>query len=154
VVDDISLEGLRSLLAEEGVSFQRLKIWKTSTDPDFEPKKDRRLELYALTDGERPRRPGDPDGGRHGPPAGSRTASPTASTRHLHPVELAYTPRNASWLNRIEAQFTALRYFTLDGTDHASHDEQSRMIRRYIVWRNRHANDQQLQEIINRANVA
>jgi transposase len=27
-------------------------------------------------------------------------------------VELAYTPTNASWLNRIEAQFTALGYFT------------------------------------------
>jgi len=27
-------------------------------------------------------------------------------------------PTNASWLNRIEAQFQALRYFTLDGTDH------------------------------------
>jgi hypothetical protein len=46
-------------------------------------------------------------------------------------VELAYTPTNASWLNRIEAQFTALRYFTLDGTDHGSHREQASMIRRY-----------------------
>ncbi|CAM5679828.1 Tc1-like transposase DDE domain-containing protein OS=Streptomyces aurantiogriseus OX=66870 GN=GCM10010251_79150 PE=4 SV=1 [Streptomyces aurantiogriseus] len=35
-------------------------------------------------------------------------------------VEIAYTPTNSSWLNRIEAQFTALRYFALDGTDHAS----------------------------------
>jgi len=26
-------------------------------------------------------------------------------------VEIAYTPTNSSWLNRIEAQFTALRYF-------------------------------------------
>ena len=33
-------------------------------------------------------------------------------------VELAYVPFYASWLNRIEAQFTALRYFALDGTDH------------------------------------
>ncbi|MER5320500.1 helix-turn-helix domain-containing protein [Streptosporangium roseum] len=30
VVDDISHEGLRILLREEGVSFQRLKTWKTS----------------------------------------------------------------------------------------------------------------------------
>jgi hypothetical protein len=69
-------------------------------------------------------------------------------------VELAYTPTNASWLNRIEAQFTALRYFTLDGTDHASHREQGSMIRCYIAWRNRHARDQRLGRIINRANVA
>jgi hypothetical protein len=69
-------------------------------------------------------------------------------------TELAYVPTNASWLNRIEAQFTALRYFTLDGTDHASHHEQASMIRRYIAWRNRNARDHRLGEIINRANVA
>ena len=51
-------------------------------------------------------------------------------------AEIAYTPTNSSWLNRIEAQFTALRYFTLNGTDHASHKEQASMIRRYIIWRN------------------
>ncbi len=246
VVDDISLEGLRSLLAQEGVSFQRLKTWKTSTDPDFEPKKDRLLELYALADGERQRQAGDPDvvicldefgplnlqphpgrqwavrggGGRqprrrrratftrrHGvrhlfaaldlstdrlyghiktrksrtefltfcrylrsryphevrialvldnfsPHLSTKTDPRVAEWAAANNVELAYTPTNASWLNRIEAQFTALRYFTLDGTDHASHEEQGRMIRRYIAWRNRHANDQQLREIINRANVA
>lgn len=48
-------------------------------------------------------------------------------------VEFAYTPTNSSWLNRIEAQFTALRYFALDGIDHASHKEQGSMIRRYII---------------------
>ena len=36
VVDDISHEGLRALLREQGVSFQRLKTWKQSRDPDFE----------------------------------------------------------------------------------------------------------------------
>ena len=60
----------------------------------------------------------------------------------------------ASWLNRIEAQFTALRYFALDGTDHDSHEAQGRMIRRYIRWRNRHAHDKTLRELVNRANVA
>jgi hypothetical protein len=34
-------------------------------------------------------------------------------------------PTNASWMNRIEAQFQAFRYFTLDGTDHRSHEEQN-----------------------------
>jgi hypothetical protein len=62
------------------------------------------------------------------------------------PAPLAYTPTNASWLNRIEAQFTALRYFTLDGTDHASHHQQASMIRRYIAWRNRNAHDRRLRE--------
>jgi transposase len=32
-----------------------------------------------------------------------------------HNVELAFVPFYASWLNRIEAQFTALRYFAIDG---------------------------------------
>ena len=69
-------------------------------------------------------------------------------------VEIAYTPTNSSWLNRIEAQFTALRYFTLDGTDHPSHKEQASMIRRYIIWRNNHAYDERLRRIIDKANVA
>jgi hypothetical protein len=69
-------------------------------------------------------------------------------------IEMAYTPTNASWLNRIEAQFTALRYFALDGTDHPSHKEQASMIRRYIIWRNNHAYDERLRRIVNKANVA
>jgi transposase len=69
-------------------------------------------------------------------------------------VELAYTPTNSSWLNRIEAQFTALHSFALDGTDHASHKEQGSMIRRYITWRNKHANNERLREVADRANVA
>jgi transposase len=69
-------------------------------------------------------------------------------------VEIAYTPTNSSWLNRIEAQFTALRYFALDGTDHASHKEQASMIRQYIIWRNNHAYDERLRRIVTRANVA
>src|SRR4051812_21788921 len=54
-------------------------------------------------------------------------------------VELAYVPFYASWMNRIQAQFTGLRYFALDGTDHPDHATQGRMIRRYIAWRNRNA---------------
>src|SRR4051794_34333370 len=61
VVEDISHERLRTMLREQGVSFQRLKTWKASTDPDFEAKKERVLDLYALADGKRERRPGDPD---------------------------------------------------------------------------------------------
>jgi transposase len=69
-------------------------------------------------------------------------------------VELAYTPTYGSWLNRIEPQFMALRYFTLDGTDHESHAAQASLIRRYIAWRNRHADDQHLNEVLDRAKVA
>lgn len=66
-------------------------------------------------------------------------------------VELAYVPFYGSWLNRIEPQFTALRYFALDGTDHPSHLAQASMIRRYIAWRNRHITDPKLRKVIRRA---
>jgi len=255
VVDDISHEGLRVLLREEGVSFQVIKTWKQSNDPDFEAKKNRVLELYGIADGKTRPKDNDPSvvicmdefgplnllprrGHQWAPvavktpvenPSGSEsprrrrrraTYTRKQGVRHLlagydlgadkiyghiktnkkrgtfltfckylrslyppqvrigivldnfsphlstskdsrvgnwaeaNNVELAYVPTNASWLNRIEAQFQALRYFTLDGTDHQSHDEQNRMIRRYIRWRNRHAHDATLQEITKRANVA
>jgi transposase len=60
VVDDISLEGLRALLNEEGVSFQAIKTFKVSNDPDFEAKKNRVLELYEIADGTPEPGPGDP----------------------------------------------------------------------------------------------
>ena len=47
---DISHEGLRELLREEGVSFQAVRTWKQSNDPDFEAKKNRVLELYELAE--------------------------------------------------------------------------------------------------------
>lgn len=246
VVEDISHEGLRALLREEGVSFQRLKTWKVSNDPDFEAKKNRILHLYDLADGKVERGEGDPEvvicldefgplnlqpqPGRHWARAGGRGETPRRRRRatytrphgvrhllagydlssdrlygHVKPrkgrteflafcrylrslyppetriaivldnwsphrstkkdtrvgdwavannVELAYTPFYASWLNRIEAQFTALRYFCIDGTDHQTHEEQALMIRRYIRWRNRNAEDKALREIVTRANVA
>ena len=57
-------------------------------------------------------------------------------------------------MNRLECQFTALREFTLNGTDHATHREQNSMIRRYIAWRNRHTADPRLRRIVKRANAA
>jgi transposase len=250
VVDDISHEGLRALLREEGVSFQAIKTFKVSNDPDFEAKKNRVLELYDIADHKTEPGPGDPTvvlcldefgplnlqphPGRQWAPVAAGKGSVEAPRRRrrratftrphgvrhllaaydlgrdrlyghvkarkgrteflafcrylrsLYPpevrmaivldnfsphlstkkdqrvgewaeannVELAYVPFYASWLNRIEAQFTALRYFALDGTDHENHRAQARMIRRYIAWRNRHADDQALRELVNRANVA
>lgn len=52
MVDDISHEGLRVPLREEGVSFQRIKTWKTSRDPDYAAEKARVEHLYAIADGE------------------------------------------------------------------------------------------------------
>ncbi|MFE9562882.1 IS630 family transposase [Streptomyces sp. NPDC006487] len=250
VVDDISHEGLRILLREEGVSFQRVKTWKTSHDPDYATKKARVEHLYAIADGEvipeenepevvfcmdefgplnlqpHPGRQWTERGGKHKDPDRDprprRRATYTRphGVRHLfaaydlrkdqlyghikktknrskflefcrylrslHPqdvriaivcdnysphlttkrcqrvgtwaeannVEIAYTPTNSSWLNRIEAQFTALRYFALDGTDHPSHKAQGSMIRRYIIWRNKHAQDKRLRDVVARVSIA
>jgi len=60
VVDDISHEGLRALLRAEGVTFQRLKTWKASTDPDYAVKKARVEHLYAIADSEVTPEPGEP----------------------------------------------------------------------------------------------
>jgi transposase len=250
VVDDISHEGLRALLHAEGVSFQAVKTWKISTDPDYEAKKNRVLELYAIADGTAPPGPNDPRvilcldefgplnlqphpgrqwapiaAGRGDPdrprrrrrratyirlqgvrhlfgvldlardrlyahvkirkgrtqflafcrylrslyPADVRLGivldnySPHLSTRSddrvgrwaaANNVELAYVPFYCSWLNRIEPQFTALRYFALAGTDHADHTEQASMIRRYIAWRNRNLTDPTLRKVIHRGELA
>ena len=250
VVDDISHEGLRVLLREEGVTFQRLKTWKASKDPDYAAKKARVEHLYAIADGEVTPEDGEPEvifcvdefgplnlqprpghqwaavsgkgkePGRAPRPRMRATYTRTAGVRHLfaayelgedklfghikprktrgrflefcrylrslyslevriaivcdnfsphlttakdgrvgawakaNNTEIAYTPTNSSWLNRVEAQFTALRYFALDGTDHPSHKQQASMIRRYIIWRNNHAYDERLRQIVTRANVA
>jgi transposase len=266
VVEDISHEGLRELLRAEGVSFQSVKTWKQSADPQYAAKKARIDQLYAIadhaaepapgaaeqvpasagtTDG-----PGDPqavfcpdefgplnlqprpghqwarragtarDPGEPPRPRRRATYHRTGGVRHLfgaldltcgkmyghmkrhkkraqflefcrylrslyppqvriaiicdnysphlttrkdkrvgnwaiaNNTEIAYLPTNSSWMNRIEAQFTALREFTLNGTDHTTHRQQNSMIRRYIAWRNRHTDDPRLRRIVERANVA
>jgi transposase len=88
------------------------------------------------------------------PHLSTRTDRRVADWAAANNVELAYVPTNASWLNRIEAQFAGLRYFTLEGTDHASHHEQASMIRRYIAWRNQNVYEQRLRQIVNKAKVA
>jgi transposase len=60
VVDDISHEGLRALLQKEEVSFQAIKTFKQSNDPDYEAKKNRVLELYDIAEGKAAPGPGDP----------------------------------------------------------------------------------------------
>ena len=60
VVDDISHEGLRVLLGKEEVSFQVIKTFKASTDPNYEEKKNRVLELYDIAEGRAEPGEGDP----------------------------------------------------------------------------------------------
>ena len=85
------------------------------------------------------------------PHLSTKTGSRVGDWAAANNVELAYVPFCGSWRNRIEAQFTALRYFALDGTDHHSHAEQASVIRRYIAWRNRHAHDKRLRQVVTKA---
>jgi transposase len=54
-------------------------------------------------------------------------------------VELVFLPTYGSWLNWIESECAALRYFALNGTDHRSHDEQNTAIGAYNRWHNARA---------------
>ncbi|MEU3776933.1 transposase [Streptomyces sp. NPDC032472] len=53
-----------------------------------------------------------------------------------HDIELVFLPTYGSWLNWIESEFAALRYFALNGTDHRSHTEQNAAIAAYVCRRN------------------
>lgn len=212
-VTTISVETVRRVLHERGVSWQATKAWKPSTDPDFTTKMRRILDLYDHP---------PPDGrvlcvDEFGPlnlqPRPGRAWRPQAhpvrlratyhhdhGVRHMiaaldlatgrlhyrirdrkrwreflsflktlrarwpdqklylicdnfsphkHPevrawcaanhVELVFLPTYASWLNWIEAEFAAVRYFALNGTDHRTHTEQDTAIGDYIRWRNQRA---------------
>lgn len=52
-------------------------------------------------------------------------------------VCLVWTPTNASWLNRIECQFTEIRKFSLDNTYYKTHRQLQRAVRRFIRYRNK-----------------
>ena len=54
-----------------------------------------------------------------------------------HKIKFYWTPTNASWLNRIESHFTALKKFAMDNTDYRTHEEQQSAIEQYLAWRNR-----------------
>jgi transposase len=54
-----------------------------------------------------------------------------------HNIRFYWTPTQASWLNRIESHFAAVRKFALDTSDHRSHEEQQEAMESYLAWRNR-----------------
>lgn len=54
-----------------------------------------------------------------------------------HNVRFYFTPTQASWLNRIESHFTALKKFAFDASDFRTHQEQQESIEDYLLWRNR-----------------
>jgi transposase len=63
-------------------------------------------------------------------------AAEVLSYAATHKIKLYWTPTNASWLNRIECHFTAMKKFALDDTDYRNHEEQQGAIDHYLSWRN------------------
>jgi transposase len=53
-----------------------------------------------------------------------------------HRIKFYFTPTSASWLNRIECHFTALKKFALDNTDYRTHEAMQAAITHYLDWRN------------------
>jgi transposase len=210
VVTSVSRESIRQILRAAGISWQAIKTWKASPDPDFVAKMRRVLDLYdhPPVDGRvicadefgplnlQPR----PGRGWHSlrHPARLRaTYHRTGGVRHMlaaldlasgkityrirdrkrwqeflgflkllrqrwpgqklylvldnfsphkhaevtgwaagHGVDLVFLPTHSSWLNWIEPEFAALRYFALNGTDHRTHAEQGDAIAAYLRWHN------------------
>ncbi len=54
-----------------------------------------------------------------------------------HNMEAVYLPTDASWLNAIESEFTALHADTIKNSDDSNHLQRRRRIYRYLRWRNR-----------------
>jgi hypothetical protein len=100
-----------------------------------------------------PTRAQDPPRTNLSPHLSTRTDRRVGNWGAANNVELAYVPFYGSWLNRIEAQFSTLRYFALNRTTTPAAAEQASMIRRYIAWRNRHAHDQRLREVVTKAST-
>ncbi|WP_374985967.1 helix-turn-helix domain-containing protein [Streptomyces fradiae] len=149
VVDDISHEGLRILLREEGVSFQRLKAWKTSRDPDYSAKKARVEHLYAIADGEVVPEAGEPDVVFCMDELGPLNLMPHPGRQWAERGGNHKDPDREPHHNRyggVRHLFAAL--------DLAKDKLSGSMIRRYNIRRNRHAHDQRLRTVVDRANVA
>lgn len=67
-------------------------------------------------------------------------------------IELVFLPTNASWLNRIECHFTALRKFAVRNSNYQNHTELGSAIRRYIIWRNNNQDHKTVIPLENRVN--
>jgi transposase len=52
-------------------------------------------------------------------------------------IRFYFTPTNASWLNRIESHFTALKKFAMRPSDCHSFEEIEQAIKSYLAWHNK-----------------
>ena len=66
----------------------------------------------------------------------THTRAEVLSWANSHNVRLYFTPTNASWLNRIECEFTPLKKYTLNNSDYRTHEDQQAVIEDCLRWRN------------------
>jgi len=92
IVEDISVESIRRILDEEGISYQRLKTWKESNDPHYEAKKDL---VWALV---------------HDPPPGCRVIS----IDEFGPITCEPQP-GRGWARRSHPRRRRANYHKLNG---------------------------------------
>src|SRR5271165_2607992 len=128
----IGRERLRQLLHERGISFQRTRTWKESTDPDRDAKLDR---IEYVTSAYPDRCFAFDQFG----PLSIRPCHGVCRAPRKRPVRLRATYRRTSWANPIEAQSGPVRTFVMGGPDHRNHPELARKLQDYLRWRNAHA---------------
>lgn len=71
----------------------------------------------------------------------------------LNSVWLIFTATNASWMNRIEAQFGAVRYFVLKSSYPTNHKQLEQDIKEHLRWRNSNRHNPLLKRLQKRTYV-
>jgi len=66
-----------------------------------------------------------------------------------HGIEQVFTATYASWMNRIECHFTAVKRFVISNSDHPDHAAIARAMQDYLRWRNRNTDDKELRKAEN-----
>lgn len=72
----------------------------------------------------------------------------------LNSVWLIFTATNASWMNRIEAQFSSVHYFVLKNSFPENHKKLEQDIKEHLKWRNKNRHDKFLKILQKRTYVA
>jgi transposase len=69
-------------------------------------------------------------------------------------MTLVPTPTYASYLNRIECHFWALREFAINNSDHTTPDQLDQAVLQYLDYRNTHRTDLRIIKLVSRRKVA
>ena len=68
-------------------------------------------------------------------------------------IALVFTATYASWMNRIECHFTAVKRFVISNSDYPDHAAIAKAMQDYLRWRNRNTDDKELRKAENSRRV-